>query len=177
MEELGRSEEQLIEKVVTINRTTKVLKGGRRFGFAAVVVVGDGQGCIGIEMGKALEVPDAIRKASAKARKHLMRVPRCGNTIPHEIMGRHGSTRVFMKPASPGTGIRAGGAARAVLEAAGIQDVLSKCYGSRNPQNVVKAVVDAMKNLEMPSDVAARRGKSLDEMSLDSVIRQESMNA
>ncbi len=150
---------QLIDKVVDIRRVAKVVKGGRRFRFSALAVVGDGQGMIGYGLGKAHEVPDAIRKAIEKARKSMIKVPIKGTTIPHETVAQFGAARVILRPASKGTGIKAGGAVRAIMEAAGIQDVLTKCVGSRNPHNLVKAVIDAFSRMKSAEEVAKQRGK------------------
>lgn len=161
-----RSEQQseFIEHVVRINRVAKVVKGGRRFTFSAMVVVGDGEGRVGAAMGKALEVPDAIRKAIERAKKNMMTVPVVNTTIPHEVVGRAGAARVLLKPACLGTGVVAGGPVRAVLEAAGYQNILTKCLGSNNATNVVWAVLAGLEQLHTAEDYAELRGLSVAEV-------------
>lgn len=154
----------LQEKLIAVNRVAKVVKGGRQFGFTALTVVGDGSGRVGFGYGKAREVPIAIQKAMEKARKNMLRVPLNGVTLQYPVMGLHGAARVYMQPASEGTGIIAGGAMRAVLEVLGVKDVLAKCIGSRNPINVVRATIDALNNMTSPDYVAAKRGKSVEEI-------------
>ncbi|OFO49541.1 MULTISPECIES: 30S ribosomal protein S5 [Corynebacterium] len=165
---------QYIERVVTINRVSKVVKGGRRFSFTALVVVGDGKGMVGVGYGKAKEVPAAIQKGAEEARKNFFRVPLVGGTIPHRVEGRAAAGKVMLRPASEGTGVIAGGAARPVLECAGVQDILSKSLGSDNAINVVHATVAGLKSLARPEEVAARRGKSLDEVAPPHILRARS---
>ncbi|WP_156134961.1 30S ribosomal protein S5 [Arthrobacter sp. L77] len=169
----GRNDDKdkFIERVVTINRVAKVVKGGRRFSFTALVVVGDGNGMVGVGYGKAKEVPSAIQKAVEEAKKTMFRVPRIGGTVPHLVQGEAAAGVVLLRPASPGTGVIAGGPVRAVLECVGIHDVLSKSLGSANAINIVHATVDALKRLEEPQAVAARRGLPLDEVASHQMLR------
>jgi small subunit ribosomal protein S5 len=151
----------LEERVVQINRVAKVVKGGRRFSFSAVVVVGDGAGHVGAGLGKAGEVPEAIRKGVEDAKKNIIKIPMVGTTIPHEVRVEFGASRVMLKPASQGTGVIAGGSVRAILEAAGVRDILSKIYGSTNPVNVTRATIEALRELHSAEELSARRGVRL----------------
>jgi len=162
--EKGQPADELLEKLVAVNRTAKVVKGGRQFGFTALTVVGDGAGRVGYGFGKAREVPVAISKAMAQARKNMINVALRNDTLYYAVKGSHGATRVLMQPASDGTGVIAGGGMRAVLECVGVRNVLAKSYGSRNPINVVRATIDALSHVHSPDEVAAKRGKTLEEI-------------
>ncbi|PJE80563.1 30S ribosomal protein S5 [invertebrate metagenome] len=163
-ERKGNNEEGLIEKLVQVNRVAKVVKGGRIFGFTALTVVGDGKGKVGFGRGKAREVPVAIQKAMESARRNMIHVGLNGTTLQYPVKARHGASKVYMQPASEGTGVIAGGAVRAVLEVAGVQNVLSKCYGSTNPVNVVRATFNGLRDMRSPENVAAKRGKSVEDI-------------
>tara|TARA_Y100000746_G_C15265715_1_gene351546 strand:- start:103 stop:666 length:564 start_codon:yes stop_codon:yes gene_type:complete len=158
----GNEEQELFDKLVSINRVAKVVKGGRRFGFAALVVVGDGRGRVGCGSGKAREVPEAIRKATDSASRQLIRVPlREGRTLHHDVTGRYGAGKVVLRAAPPGTGVIAGGPMRAIFESLGVQDVVAKSTGSQNPHNMVKATMAALESLESPKNIASKRGKKI----------------
>ena len=160
-----REPSEFVDKLVHINRVAKVVKGGRRFGFAALVVVGDQKGRVGFGHGKAREVPEAVRKATESAKRGLVRVPlREGRTLHHDVHGRHGAGRVLLRAAKPGTGIIAGGPMRAVFEVMGVQNVLAKCLGSTNPYNIVRATINGLTKMNTPSDIAAKRGKTVEEI-------------
>jgi small subunit ribosomal protein S5 len=160
----NESSDEFIEKIVFINRVAKVVKGGRRFSFSAIVVVGDGQGKIGYGLGKANLVPEAIRKGVEKARKDMTSVAITDISIPHQVLGRYGAGKVLLKPASEGTGVIAGGPVRAVLEAVGVHNILTKCLGSHNPHNMVKATLNGLKSLRTAQKIAEMRGKSVEEI-------------
>jgi len=163
-EKQNQAQDDFLEKLVAVNRTAKVVKGGRQFGFTALTVVGDGAGRVGFGFGKAREVPVAISKAMAQARKNMVPVALKNDTLHFAMHGTHGATKVYMQPASDGTGVIAGGGMRAVLECAGVRNVLAKSYGSRNPINVVRATINALAKIRSPEDIAAKRGKTLDEI-------------
>ena len=163
-DETGKYEEGLQEKLIHVNRVAKVVKGGRIFGFTALTAVGDGNGRVGFGRGKAREVPLAIQKAMESARRNMITVNLDGHTLQYPVKSRHGASKIYMQPASEGTGVIAGGAMRAILELAGVQNVLAKCYGSTNPINVVQATFNGLRDMRSPEDVAAKRGKAIEEV-------------
>ena len=173
----GPEKSQYLERVVAINRVAKVVKGGRRFSFTALVIVGDGEGQVGVGYGKAKEVPAAIAKGVEEAKKHFFKVPRIQGTIPHPVQGEAAAGVVLLKPASPGTGVIAGGPVRAVLECAGVHDVLSKSLGSSNPINIVHATVAALKDLHRPEEIAARRGLPIEDVAPAAMLRARNEGA
>jgi small subunit ribosomal protein S5 len=166
-------ENNFIEKVLYINRVAKVVKGGRRFSFSAIVVVGNGEGSVGVGFGKANEVPEAIRKGSERARKAMIQVPLVGGTVPHEVLGKFGAGRLMLKPAAPGTGVIAGPTVRAIMEALGVSDILTKSLRSSNPHNVVRAAFDALANLESAEQYAVRLGQDVEAVRANYTVRHD----
>ncbi len=164
MTKIDAEELELVDKVVHINRVAKVVKGGRRFSFSALVIVGDQNGTVGSGLGKANEVPEAIRKGIQQAKRSLIRIPLSEGTIPYEVIGRYGAARVLLKPASPGTGVIAGAAVRAIMECGGVHNILTKCLGSRNPYNLIKATFEGLSQIRTPEEVAEKRGKKVAEI-------------
>ena len=164
MAQINPEEMELVDRVAHINRVAKVVKGGRRFSFSALVVVGNSKGFVGFGLGKANEVPEAIRKAIEQAKKSLIQVPLSEGSIPYEVLGRFGAAKVLLKPASAGTGVIAGGSVRAVVESAGIENILTKCLGSRNPHNLIKATINGLRQLKTPDEISGKRGKAVAEI-------------
>jgi small subunit ribosomal protein S5 len=162
--QINPEEMELVDRVAHINRVAKVVKGGRRFSFSALVVVGNSKGFVGFGLGKANEVPEAIRKAIEQAKKSLIQVPLSEGSIPYEVLGRFGAAKVLLKPASAGTGVIAGGSVRAVVESAGIENILTKCLGSRNPHNLIKATINGLRQLKTPDEISGKRGKAVAEI-------------
>jgi small subunit ribosomal protein S5 len=162
--QMNPEELELVDRVAHINRVAKVVKGGRRFSFSALVVVGNGKGVVGFGLGKANEVPEAIRKGIDQAKKSLIEVPLAEGSIPYEVLGRFGASKVLLKPASAGTGVIAGGSVRAVVESAGIENILTKCLGSRNPHNLIKATINGLRQLKTPDQISGKRGKTVAEI-------------
>jgi len=162
--QMNPEELELVDRVAHINRVAKVVKGGRRFSFSALVIVGNNKGIVGFGLGKANEVPEAIRKGIDQAKKSLIQVPLAEGSIPYEVLGRFGAAKVLLKPASAGTGVIAGGAVRAVVESAGIENILTKCLGSRNPHNLIKATIDGLRQLKTPDQISGKRGKTVAEI-------------